>query len=86
MSSSCAGRLVADRNGIRYVTTHKDALTITHTDLERFEVDSAKQRLRIKPRGGRSYHFTHPADDALLLFVFLADAERVRTRLVAQDQ
>ena len=81
----CAGRLVADPDSIRYETTHKDAFTIAHTDVETFEVDSVRHNLRIKPRGGHTYNFTGRAGRANALFVFHAEVERARRHLAAPD-
>ena len=82
---SCEGRLVADRHGVRYKTTHKDAFTVAYTNLERFDLDSVRHALRIRPRGGRLYNFTDNVDTADVLSAFHAEVRRARTRLVAQD-
>ncbi len=82
---SCEGRLVADRHGVRYETTHKDAFTVAYTNLERFEVDSVRHTLRVKPRDGRIYNFTDNVDTADVLSAFDAEVRRARTRLGAQD-
>ena len=82
----CAGRLVVGLGGIRYETSHKDAFAVTYADLEQFEVDVARRRLRIKPRGGRAYHFTHPIRTSEELTDFHSKAEETRTRLAAQHE
>ena len=82
---NCAGRLVISPNGLRYETSHKDAFAVAYADLEQFEVDALKRRLRIKRRGGRTYHFTHPARASGELGDFHAQAEQTRTQFAAQD-
>ena len=82
---SCEGRLVADRHGVRHKTTHQDAFTVAYTNLERFDLDSVRHALRIRPRGGRLYNFTDNVDTADVLSAFHAEVRRARTRLVAQD-
>ena len=66
---------------------YQDAFTVAYTDLERFELNSERHNLRIKPRGGRNYNFTTDrADRADVLSAFHAEVRRARTRVVAQDQ
>lgn len=74
---SCAGRLIADPDGLRYFTAHRDAFAISSTDLARVEVDTRTGRLRIKVRGGRTYNFkAAPADlDALASFEAALDVK-----------
>ena len=82
---NCTGQLVVSQNGVRYETSHKDAFAVAYADLEQFEVDAVKRRLKIKPRGGRTYHFTHPRRASGELADFHAEAQQARTRFVAQD-
>lgn len=82
---NCAGQLMVSQNGIRYETSHKDGFWVGYADLEQFEVDAAKRRLRIKPRGGRTYHFTHPTRASRELADFHAEAEQSRTRFATQN-
>jgi 1A family penicillin-binding protein len=55
---SCAGRLVADSNGLRYVTDHKDTFWIGVRDIADLQVNSASRRLRLATPQGRVYNFT----------------------------
>jgi hypothetical protein len=83
----CSGQLVVGERGIRYETAHKDAFAVSYGDLERFEVDAAKRRLRITPRGGRTYHFTDPTRTSSgMLAAFHAEVQHHRTRSSAQDE
>ena len=76
---SCAGRLVAAVDGIRYETGDTtDAFTAPFDDIETFEVNYQERNLRIKLRQGREYNFTDPQRDADRLFVFHRDVERAR--------
>jgi hypothetical protein len=76
---SCAGRLVAATDGIRYETGDtNDAFTAPFEDIETFEVNYQERNLRIKLRKGREYNFTDPQRDADRLFVFHRDVERAR--------
>ena len=82
---SCRGKLVATPQGLRYETTNKgDAFTSPLTTLEIFEVDYLKKNLRIKPKGGKTYTFTDPEDNADRLFVFHRDVDKARQRLTQQ--
>ncbi len=67
---SCEGTLVADVNGIRYETDHKDAFVIGFGQLERFEVDYIEKNMNLKVRGGRNYNFTEKSGNSDPLFVF----------------
>jgi hypothetical protein len=82
---SCRGRLVATPKGLRYETTNKgDAFSAPLTALEVFEVDYLKKNLRIKPKGGKTYNFTDPEDNADRLFVFHRDVDKARQKLAGQ--
>lgn len=82
---SCRGRLVATPQGLRYETTNKgDAFSASLTALEVFEVDYLKKNLRIKPKGGKTYNFTDPEDNADRLFVFHRDVDKARQKLAGQ--
>jgi len=79
---SCAGRLSATPRGIVYETDNQnDRFTAALLDLQEFEVDYLKKNLRIRPRGGRTYNFTDPDENADRLFVFHRDVEKARQRL-----
>jgi hypothetical protein len=83
---SCRGRLVATPQGISYVTDNtNDAFSAPLLTLETFEVDYLKKNLRIKLRGGRTYNFADPDDNADRLFVFHRDVEKARERLAQGD-
>jgi hypothetical protein len=76
---SCAGRLVAGVDGIRYETSNKeDGFSAPLADMETFEVNYQERNLRIKLRNGREYNFTDPGKDADRLFVFHREVERAR--------
>jgi hypothetical protein len=66
----CSGLLVADMNGIRYETEHKDAFSVPFASLERFEVDYIKKNMNLKVRNGRNLNFTEQSGNADALFVF----------------
>ncbi len=78
---SCQGRLVATPAGIRYVTDHKDAFTVTLQEIEVLEIDYLDKTLRFEPRGGRAYNFS--GDNADALFLFQEAVNIVRERLAA---
>jgi hypothetical protein len=84
---SCQGRLLADVTGLRYETTDRgDAFTVRFGDLEAFDVDYLKKNLRVKARGGRTYNFTDPKEQADPLFVFHKNVQAARERLARGDQ
>ncbi len=66
----CQGVLMADANGLRYVTDHKDSFAIPYGSLERFEVDYIKTNMNLKVQKGRNYNFTAQSGDADALFLF----------------
>ena len=67
---NCTGVLMADANGIRYVTDHKDSFAIPYASLERFEVDYINKNMNLKVQKGRNYNFTEQSGDADALFLF----------------
>ena len=67
---NCTGVLMADANGMRYVTDHKDSFAIPYGSLERFEVDYIKKNMNLKVRKGRNYNFTEQNGNADALFLF----------------
>jgi len=83
---SCAGQLVATLEGIQYETNHKDAFSVSFSDLEEFSIDYLDHNLHIKPAGGRGYNFTDEQPNADALFVFHRDIETARARLETGDQ
>jgi hypothetical protein len=83
---SCRGRLVATPQGLRYQTTNKgDAFSTPLTSLEVFEVDYLKKNLRIKPKGGKTYNFTDPEENADRLFVFHRDVDKAREKIARRN-
>ena len=79
---SCTGRLIGTPDGIRYETAHaEDAFTVRLDALDVFQVDYLEKNLRVQPRGGRQYNFTHPEGNADSLFVFHRDVEKARGRV-----
>lgn len=83
---SCAGRLVATPEGLRYETSNtRDGFSAALLDLETFQVDYLKKNLRVKPRSGRRYDFTDTEGSADALFVFHRDVEKARERLLNGD-
>jgi PEGA domain len=84
---SCAGRLVATAQGLRYDTSDRDdSFELALSDFETIEVDYLKKNLKIKVRKGRSYDFTDPGGNADHLFVFHRDVVKARDRLLKGDQ
>lgn len=78
----CEGQLSATVDGLRYETSNaNDGFSLPLADLEVFEVDYLQKNLRVKARGGRTWNFTDPGDEADPLFVFHRDVERARARL-----
>lgn len=68
---SCEGQLIADTQGLRYVTDNKnDGFSIPFSALEEFEIDYLDKNLRVKIRNGKRYNFTEMSGDADALFVF----------------
>jgi hypothetical protein len=83
---SCRGRLHATPQGIRYTAAEgNDSFVVTFADIERFEVDYLNKNLRLSIRGGRTYNFGDPDDNADRLFVFHRDVDKVRQRVVGGE-
>ena len=80
---SCRGRLVADDDGVRFQTTHRDAFAVAYQDIELFELDPGRRTLRIRPRGRRRYNFTPDAGADGALPAFHAAVLQLRASLVA---
>ena len=82
---SCAGRLVATPEGLRYQTDNKkDAFSVPLTALETFKVDFLAKNLKVKIKGGRSYDFTDPGGKADPLYLFHQAVEKARLKQVAR--
>jgi hypothetical protein len=82
---SCAGRLVATPEGLRYETDNKkDAFAVPLTELETFKVDFLAKNLKVKIKGGRSYDFTDPGGKADPLYLFHQAVEKARLKQVAR--
>ena len=67
---NCKGVLMADANGIRYVTEHKASFANPYASLERFEVDCIKKNMNLKVQKGKNYNFTEQSGNAHALFLF----------------
>lgn len=76
----CEGILMADANGIRYESAHKDAFATGFAKLERFEVDYIEKNLNVKVQGGKNYNFTEKSGNADPLFVFHKDVQDFREK------
>ena len=82
---SCAGRLIATVQGLRYDTSNRgDAFDMPFGRVQEFEVDYLKKNLRVRLAGGKTYNFTEPSGNADALFVFHRDVEKARTRLAGR--
>jgi hypothetical protein len=81
---SCAGRLVANPDGIQFQSDHKDAFFAPFGTLETFEIDYTDNNLNFKVRGGRNYNFEEKDGNAEALFVFHRNVDAARQRL-AED-
>jgi hypothetical protein len=82
---SCAGRLVATPEGLRYQTDNKnDGFAVPLTSLETFKVDFLAKNLKVKIKGGRSYDFTDPGGKADPLYLFHQAVEKARLKQVAR--
>lgn len=82
---SCAGRLVATPDGLRYETDNKnDGFSVALTGLETFTVDFMAKNLKVKIKGGRSYDFTDPDGKADPLYLFHQAVEKVRQKQFAR--
>jgi hypothetical protein len=79
---SCAGRLIATVQGLRYDTSNRgDAFDVPFTRVQALEVDYLQKNLRVKLAGGKTYNFTEPSGNADALFVFHRDVEKARAKL-----
>jgi hypothetical protein len=79
---SCAGRLAASTEGLRYETdTQADAFAVSFDRVETFEVDYLKKNLRVKIRGGKTYNFTDRNENADALFVFHRNVTKAREKM-----
>ena len=82
---SCAGRLVATPEGLRYQTENKnDGFSVPLTGLETFKVDFLAKNLKLKIKGGRSYDFTDPEGKADPLYFFHQAVEKARLKQAAR--
>lgn len=80
---SCRGELSATPQGIRFTAADgKDNFSVTMADIQTFEVDYLAKNLRIRVRGGRTYNFGDPEDNADRLFVFHRDVDKARQRIL----
>lgn len=82
---SCAGRLIATAEGLRYETDNKDdGFRVALPGLETFKVDFIARNLRVKVKGGRTYDFTDPGGKADPLYLFHEAVEKARLRQVSR--
>ena len=82
---SCAGRLIATPEGMRYETDNKnDGFSVPLTGIETFTVDFLAKNLKVKVKGGRSYDFTDPGGKADPLYLFHEAVEKARVRMGAR--
>lgn len=82
---SCAGRLIATPEGLRYQTDNKDdGFSVPLPGLETFKVDFIAKNLKVKVKGGRSYDFTDPEGKPEPLYLFHEAVEKARLRQVAR--
>jgi hypothetical protein len=82
---SCAGRLLATPDGLRYETDNKnDGFVVPLPGLETFRVDFLAKNLKVKIKGGRSYDFTDPGGKADPLYLFHQAVEKARLKQVAR--
>jgi len=80
---SCRGELSATPQGLRFTASDgKDNFSVPMTDIQTFEVDYLAKNLRLRVRGGRTYNFGDPDDNADRLFVFHRDVDAARQRLI----
>ena len=81
---SCRGQLHGTPQGIRFMAAEgNDSFAVAFADIEAFDVDYLNRNLRLRVRGGRTYNFGDPDDNADRLFVFHRDVDKVRQRVVA---
>ena len=82
---SCAGRLLATPEGLRYETDNKnDGFSAPLTALETFKVDFLAKNLKVKIKGGRSYDFSDPGGNADPLYLFHQAVDKARLKQVAR--
>jgi len=76
---SCRGRLLATTAGLRYEADKRgDSFELPFDGLEPLEVDYLNRNLRVKQRGGKTWHFTADSADALLAFQKAVEKARAR--------
>jgi hypothetical protein len=81
---SCRGVLTATPQGIQFTAADgKDNFSVAMADIQTFEVDYLAKNLRLRVRGGRTYNFGDPEDNADRLFVFHRDADKARQRILS---
>lgn len=79
---SCQGLLTATARGLSYETSNEtDAFLLPFSDIDQFDVDYLKKKLRVRKRGGRTWNFTN--DNADGLFVFHRDVAKTRDKLAS---
>lgn len=79
---SCDGTLVANVDGISYVTSNKgDAFTLSFAQMETFIVDYLEKNLRVKQKNGKTWNFTDKSANADALFIFHREVDGARKKL-----
>ncbi len=78
---SCAGRLIATPEGLRYETDNQeDGFQVPLSGIEVFKADFLAKNLKVKIKGGRTYDFTDPGGKADPLYLFHQAVEKARLR------
>lgn len=73
---SCAGRLVATPQGVKYETTNEgDRFDVPLEGIGELELDYLGKKLRIKLKTGKNYNFTETGGGADQLYAFHRDVE-----------
>lgn len=78
---SCAGKLVATPQGVKYDTTSEgDRFEVPLDGLAELELDYLGKKLRIKLKTGKNYSFTEAGGGADQLYAFHREVEAARKK------
>ena len=78
---SCAGKLIATPQGVKYDTTNEgDRFEAPLDGIAELELDYLGKKLRIKPKGGKNYTFAEAGGGADQLYAFHRDVEAARKK------
>lgn len=78
---SCAGRLVATPEGLRYETDNQeDGFSVPLSGIEVFTADFLAKNLKVKIKRGRTYDFTDPGGKADPLYLFHQAVDKARLK------